>query len=345
MNSKLKQNDTFDLTKGLMALLVIAIHTLVFKNGSMGQILIFPLLRIAVPIFFLFSGYFLFSKLIKTPKEEQIGVILKSEKRYLSLYLFWFIVLFPITLKFKDYLSHGFFSGFQAIVTDVLFGSTFLASWYIMALAIDIVIVYLLDRFFNKHLVLLIVLFLNLLAILMSNYGATSLGVEVQRLLPIGFHPYLSFPVGMLWIYIGKLFAERKINFLHAYISWTGFAVSLVGLYIEQMIIARENWSVASDCFIMLIPTCIFLFSIILNVNIKFQYRREARAFSTIGYCAHASIAACIEAIFNLLGFRIIDTGRSLIIWGLTVGASVLLTLVIIRVERFKYFHWIKVSH
>ncbi|WP_229050107.1 hypothetical protein [Lacticaseibacillus paracasei] len=45
-----------------MAIFVIAIHTLLLSSSTKIGLVLLPLVRTAVPIFFLFSGYFFLKK-------------------------------------------------------------------------------------------------------------------------------------------------------------------------------------------------------------------------------------------------------------------------------------------
>lgn len=56
-----KKNDSrYDVLKLVLSLFVVAIHSDLFPP------LLYPWLRVAVPLFFMMSSYFLFDKLCKT---------------------------------------------------------------------------------------------------------------------------------------------------------------------------------------------------------------------------------------------------------------------------------------
>lgn len=59
MENVLKENlDIFDITKFIMGFMVVGIHTL-------GRYGIYPLFRIAVPMFFMISSYLFFQEVEK----------------------------------------------------------------------------------------------------------------------------------------------------------------------------------------------------------------------------------------------------------------------------------------
>ena len=134
-------NSSFDVLKFFLSLIVVTIHV-----NLTSQILL-PWSRIAVPLFFVISSYFLFSKINLTEKYDEQKLILKKYIfRNLKLYAFWFIALLPITLYYRKWFDAEIFVGFFKFVKAVLFQSTFRASWYIMATIIGTIIVFYLSK-------------------------------------------------------------------------------------------------------------------------------------------------------------------------------------------------------
>lgn len=60
---KIKQNDAFDVLKATMAIMIMVIHIVALNRLGILGTYIFPILRIAVPIFFLISSYLFFKKI------------------------------------------------------------------------------------------------------------------------------------------------------------------------------------------------------------------------------------------------------------------------------------------
>lgn len=87
-----KYDAKYDLIKFVLSLFVLAIHASVYPMG------LFPWLRIAVPLFFMLSAYFVFSKLHSAPADQQKAILKNFVYRNLRLYLFWFVILLPLTL-------------------------------------------------------------------------------------------------------------------------------------------------------------------------------------------------------------------------------------------------------
>ena len=91
-----KGNAIFDYTKFIMAIMVLAIHSALLPE------LLYPWLRLAVPLFFIISSYFFFKKYRSAESGAERGKVIKKFLiRNLQLYSFWFIVLLIPTADFS----------------------------------------------------------------------------------------------------------------------------------------------------------------------------------------------------------------------------------------------------
>lgn len=332
-------NAGFDLVKAFLALLIVLIHTALSANKNF-EFIAAPIARLAVPIFFIFSGYFFFHKLEKVPQKDHLKTLLKSIRRDVQLYLFWFIVLLLPTIYYRSYFANGFWNGIKSILTGFVFSSTFIASWYIMALIIGIPIIYLLSKFLNTWFLLLIAWLINCIYVIITNYGASPIGINVTHFLHATDLPYISFPVGLLWLVIGKLFAEGKLNKLISKNILYFLILAFIPLYIEQWYITVHHFAVTNDSYFMLLPVSVLLFGYILTIQINSSFEKELRAFATITYCLHATFAEALQYVFNLSSFY-----QLIFLWFITVVFCVIATIVITRLEKVEYFHWLRFSH
>lgn len=105
-NTSARQNNLLDLVKYILSLLVFSIHVNPF-GGEYGE-LRYPFARIAVPLFFIMSSYFLFGKLQRAENPHQKNTILKKFiKRNLILYFTWFLLLFWITGNIRGWFHQS----------------------------------------------------------------------------------------------------------------------------------------------------------------------------------------------------------------------------------------------
>lgn len=88
-----------DITKFVMAIFVIAIHTQPFMNsGNTALKQFFDVLTgMAVPFFFISSGYLLMRRIQNSDKTE-LEVICTYIKRMLRLYLTWSVIYLPLAV-------------------------------------------------------------------------------------------------------------------------------------------------------------------------------------------------------------------------------------------------------
>ena len=68
---KTKNYDILDLTKLILSIMIVAIHT------SLLPTVLYPWLRLAVPLFFIISSFFLFNKVNNSTQDES-GKIVKN---------------------------------------------------------------------------------------------------------------------------------------------------------------------------------------------------------------------------------------------------------------------------
>jgi len=156
-------NANYDIVKIVLSLMVVAIH-------SVGTPLIYPWVRTAVPLFFILSSYFFFRSIDGKDYSDQKKSLVSFVKRNLRLYMFWFICLFPITLEKRQYFSDGYITGLKTILKFGLFNSTFVASWFIMALVLATIIIFLLSYVLPERFIIILSLFANCYSVLHSSY-------------------------------------------------------------------------------------------------------------------------------------------------------------------------------
>jgi len=346
-----RYNDGFDIIKAVLALFIVGIHTILSLENPiyLVNLTLSPLFRLAVPIFFIFSGYFFFKKeLVLTGKARKVQLC-KSVSRYGKLYLFWFVLLLPITIVYRGYLKKSILNIFLSLVNGVFLGSTFPASWYISSLAIAIIIVFLGSLFLNNLTLFSIALIINVLCTLATNYGLTPIGDFLNRMvgnLPFTITLSESFLIALLWIVIGKMFAENQFAFLKKYRRSTLLVLFLILLYCEQFLNLLFRTTLTSDSFLMLVPVCVLLFSFILDVQVEFKIKTPFfRAFSTITYCMHISVILVLKMLLRVASVNYQNLGIATLLFGGAVLVSTLTTIIIINLEKKRGLRWLRFSH
>lgn len=327
-----KEIDILDVAKFIMAIMVVGIHTL-------GRYGIYPLFRIAVPLFFMISSYLFFSN---TEKRGNLKYLKKFCIRNIKLYCFWFIVLMPIFLPMGGYLTGNLlFNAFKLIV-KLFFGSTFAASWYISALVIGMCFVFVCDKEkMNYRIVFGVTFAIYVICCLNSNYrnlmADNSIIVMINRIYPGTI--YNGFLVGLFWIFLGYIFAcKGKISDRKR--SKIGLIISFVLLMGEYFIVTKYHLTVDNDCYFMLVPVCYFVFDNLISCEWKCKSIdvKVLRKYSTIIYCVHASLVGLVEHYW-ISGDNFIECTLKFI---LVLVMSLIVANMIRILEKKKTFKWLR---
>ena len=296
----------YDYLKLGLSVLVVAIH------ADLYPLILYPWLRIAVPLFFVMTSYFLFSKLQNAAMDVQGKMIKKFVLRNVALYCFWFVVLLPITLLARkdSYFSGGFVTGLWNFLRSLMFRSTFLASWYIPASVIGVLIIWALSRWTKHWVVVLVSTAAFCVVTLLSSYESVVLEYPIVSKAVNGYwlifdDPVVSFPASLFWIMIGKCFAENRMKALKGAVNWVVFTVGALCLYLEWRIVRSLDGSVDNDSYFMLVPVCISLFAAIERARtISNKHSVYFRQASTLIYVSHNSVIFAIRYLIQYLQRR-----------------------------------------
>lgn len=303
------------MLKLILSIFVVVIHTT-------GLDIFSPILRCAVPLFFMLSSYFFFSKYDSTDDTyERRDMLFKYIKRNLQLYAFWFIALLPFTLVYRGYLSESFLDVIIKLLYSTLLSSSFPASWYIMASVIGLLLIICIEKIVSPRISLVICVLVYCVCVLTSNYG--------EAISQSSYCPYNSFPVSLIWIWLGRFVAQNseRIKSLNYYKLILSFAGCLSLLYVEYFIISHFQLAMADDCYFLLIPTCFISLVIFGKTKIKFPDMPFMRKASTIIYCTHIPIATILS-----LGLKYIGVDYHIPVCPLAVILSISLAYIITRV-------------
>ncbi len=331
-----KNYDIFDLLKFIFSIFIVAIHTSLYPN------ILYPWLRIAVPMFFIISSYLFFSKTKKLNAKEQNKALWKFVKRNLILYAVWFIIQLHITYKVrKAWFSYGTLHAIKMLLKNLFFDGTFLASWFLMANVIAVIIVFFASKKVNIYVTLIASALINCLCCLLSGYKETLgfVGAINDFLSPIIGDMCFNFFVALFWIALGKAFVEKKIE-IKCWIAIVGLVVCAILLYLEWKLTSIYlNLVITRDCFFLLMPTCLFLFALVLKLDkITFKCNKFFRASSTLIYCLHYPIFFDLYTVFSEKCNYI----PSIMMFSTTLTLALAVSILIINLSRIKFLRWLK---
>lgn len=304
-----KQLPGLDVLKFCMALLVVSIHAKLFKEIGWLFDFVHPLKHTAVPVFFVVSSYLFFSR-------GQIGAkeLGHYVKRLGLFYVFWFVLLLPVTAGIRKWYSHFVFLDF---LQHLFLGSTFRGSWFIMALLIGVPIIHFARRILHPFILLFVTL-------------AIHLPFQYPEWWPNAVWGHFSFIPSLLWIDIGALLASKSMETTPAI---RGYWMLLLPLLYGGMLF--PNWEP------LLKPAfAIALFLCFLDCPIQARpVYVTLRKMSVLIFVVHFAFNNAVSNL-ALRGFPILD--NSFLHYFVILGCAALVAWTILNLQTKRYFGWLK---
>ena len=142
---KTKEYGGIDYFRIIAALLIVAIHTspLASISNIADFILTRVIARVAVPFFFMTSGFFLFSN--GSAKEEKIKRFLKKTS---VIYLVTIVLYIPINFYAGYFYKKNLLFN---IIKDIIFDGTIYHLWYLPAAILGVALVSLLIKYMSLN--------------------------------------------------------------------------------------------------------------------------------------------------------------------------------------------------
>ena len=318
----------FDILKFVLAMLIVAMHSSIFPRWLL------PLSRLAVPLFFMMTSYFLHLKLKDViDSNERKQVLVKYVKRNLQLYLFWSIALLPSVVLLHIYwFQHGAVDAIVNILKSVFITGFFPASWFVLSSVYAVVIVFVLSKWLRNRWIFIIALLVYIIALLDSNYGGV-LSEEARDQLNLwDIRHSLNLPAAMVWVVIGKILAEKPV-FVPTKLLYPMLVIAVGFYYLEFILIEHNGWSVHTDCFLMSIPLCILIFIAIgQSADVTCKHAIWLRKSSIIIFCVHQTIIRLLGLVssYFLLGLS------KLVIFSITLLVSISIAFLVLYLSEKK---------
>lgn len=332
--------DFIDLLKFVLSVAVVAIHVNPFGPwGSWAN----PILRTAVPLFFLITAYFFFSGYASCGTlEERFLKLEKYVKRNMQLYLFWLVLLFVPSSEYYGWFRGGVVQGLYLMSHCFIHGSLFSASWFIMASVIAVVVIAAESRYLQNWQLVVLAVIPYIACCLLSNYvnyPYIAARRDALRLLFDG--GCTSFWAALLWFALAKWLADRREFVAQASSSVLVCAalIGLVAVCVENYLVVARGWcQERSDCYFSLPLLCVPLFLLALRVRLKVPCVRELRVMSTVTYCLHSTLMFILR---NWLGVSLGPRRFFVLVLAICWAVS----LAIMRLEKLPHLRWLRFSH
>ncbi len=319
---KKKAYSGIDIFRLIAAILVIANHTSPLSDLSdMGDYVLSSIIaRLAVPFFFMTSGFFLIRKMQKD-NEKLVTFI----KRSSLIYLVAIIVNLPLNL-YNSYFSAK--PLLPMLLQDLVFNGTIYHLWYLPASIIGTVIVWFLVRKLGFKRSIIASTALYVIGLMGSGYYGLSAKVPfIKNIYDEMFVLTSSTKNGIffapIFILTGGLMYKYREKVLRPSITVLLFGASLILMSLEGLLLQKLKWQREECMFIFLLPAVYFLFSFLMTCKGK-RYR-TLRDVSLTVYVTHMVVITAVRFGSKIVGLEKLFVENNLVHFtAVTVGSLII---------------------
>lgn len=267
-----------DLLKFIMALFIVVLHTHPFVdvNDTLNFLTADIIGRLAVPFFFAATG-FLLEKRIGQQKEKK-EIIGPYIRKLLVLYCIWTVIYLPILIYDKIIVSDTSLTyDLFAIVRDFVFVGSYSHLWYLPAVAVGLIIVYVLRKYACEGGCAVILFILFCMGLLTQSYFGLLLKIipvngllwklmKLVKMVMVTCRNGIFF--GSIFLYMGMWIARCNIK-TKTYLTVLGLVASIVLFSMEASCLQKLGSVREEDMYFMLLPAVFFLILSALFLTIK----------------------------------------------------------------------------
>ena len=338
----MKQYKSLDLAKFICAILIVIIHTSPF--GSYSKVLSFGFRNIicviAVPFFFLTSGFLAFKKIDRLDSDKKKEYVFNYLKRLAIMYFIWSAIYFIfVVIKW----TRGTFSIYSVLeyIKDFFFEGSYSTIWFLPALFVATLAVYLLHKKFSYKTIFVISCAVYVFTLLGSSYYGLATKVPFLNVI---YSIYYSFfdsikngiCFGMIFVCMGAMLSEedekntKPVSALKAFIP---VALCAMLLAAEEFLVAYFKWNVRGvDTVISLIPFTYFFFKFVMSLDINISDRTAIamRKYSILMFLCQRIPLSIIDLF---LADTIVAT-NSILYFAVVLTTTLLISFVIIQLSK-----------
>lgn len=352
-----KTYNSIDLARFIAVILVVTIHVSVFGSNATG---IFKWLnfgisqyiaRLAVPFFFVTSGYFLYRKSLY--KDFSFSYTWHYAKKIFRIYLIWTLVYSPIIIRGWTRNPKGIAHAFIGFCRDFLLVGSYYQLWYLNALIFAVLLISLCLKKGMKPKTILIVsgvfyclglvgnqswfgLILPLKSSIPSFWAALKLVKKVIVTTRDGlFDGFIFVSIGMVLAYYKTDISRQKAG--------AGFVISILLLALEIAILQLADLTSSRDMYLMLVPTTLFGFIYVLNCDLQnsgIDYT-NLRHMSSMVFYMHIGILYVISTLQHKI-FHL--EGTNSLTFVLTLGITLVCCQIFLKLS-YKKMKWLQVFY
>lgn len=324
MSDNAKRIDAIDVFRIIAAIFVVGIHSKISDTmPTMERNFMDMVFSLAVPFFFITSGYFINTdKTYEGQNDSEKRRLCKHLKNAVQLYLIWNFIYLPLSIGGEIIYKNSFAKAcFKLVRGWFLVGQNYYswAFWYLLALIVAEIIILMLRKVgisLKGQMVSSVFLFI---VGLLLNYLHNDTGIKniiIDTYYGLFMTTRNGIFVGFFYVSIGML--VRKIDFLSMKYSSVTFVVSiLLSLFYP------------SDGTLGMILTAVAsinLFLIIITVKVpNIKRAKHFRDLATTVYLVHM--------IFVFIGNEVLKINNQVVLFVMVTICSVVLAEIILKTE------------
>lgn len=321
-----QKSNLIDCFKLFFAYCVVAIHTQL--AGALGDPPLLQLfLGMAVPYFFLCSGYFLQAKIEKVSRQEYRSCIAGYFRRLGLPYLIWGSWYF--VLEFVNRVLIDRQNGLAAVKELLLrwvISSPGGGLWYVQAILCLLVILWVLNN--KKHTTLVVTIMLTATYLFSKVIGRFSTSTEtikgIYDTLFANDYNALNFLFNGAFFMLGMQL--RKVSL--AWKSSTALTAGSLAVFVLTGIVYLLDSPLSDLAVISIIRVLsLFIFTLHVHVNLSGAWSKRLRTMSTMIYFLHFTAIYGVKILLKICASQ--KSVSSLVLFLITAGLLTLGTLVL----------------
>lgn len=324
-NNENKSYSGLDYFRLIAALLIVAIHTspLASHSETGDFILTRVIARVAVPFFFMTSGFFLISRY--TYDNKKLGTFVKKTA---LLYGTAILIYLPVNLYTGYFKMDNLLPN---MIKDLVFDGTLYHLWYlpasIMGAAVSWVLVKKLD--YPKALTVASVLYL--IGLFGDSYYGISEKVSClssfyDSMFQVSDHTRNGIFFAPIFFLMGGLIAEGRCKITFGKSVW-GVIISFLLMLGEALVLHHFQLHRHDSMYLFLLPCTCFLFQVILYF--KGKRHVSLRTISLLVYLIHPMMILVIRMAAKLLYLQNLLIENSILHYFAVCVSSILFSVVI----------------
>lgn len=288
---------SIDFLKFFFCLCVIAIHcgTLANVDSNVEYFITQGVFRLAVPFFFVASGYFLGSKIIKNPENMDLMYKKYMKRLLVPLVFFSLINILLESIKMNSYMNGPMI--FREIIKHAVF-YPWGALWFVQACIVGALLLYPFVKRNNFLGALLVASLLYLWALVCNNYFFVVQGTFLEPYIHVFMNLCISARngvfVGFVYLAIGFFVARKNIG-----VSII-FTIMVFFIYLLEILMLKNKTALDDSALYvsqLLVVPIIFIKALNFSVNISDEMCLMLRNFSVGMYLLHRPVISILDIV------------------------------------------------